>query len=361
MNLTMISPLLPEISKTFSLNLAEAGSLFTAEFAGFIVFVLSGGFLADKFGKKLIVTIALSGMIGSVLLFASSGSFYASFILMLFVGGFGGIIESMATAMVSDLNEVNRSFYVNLTQVFFGCGAVAGPLLAGLVISRGLSWRICYYITAVLILIPTIIFTAYKMPALPKYGAVGIKDMGKVFGSKKFIAVFVCLAFYTGSEIGGWGWLSTLVKDSMGFSTAKAGITVAVFWMAMTVGRFFSGQLTFKFKLRSIIIILAASSSIVTFLAVFAGSEILVWLIIVVMGLTYSGQYALMVDYGTDTSSVSSGITISTLMSGGAAGTMIVPYLMGIIGDNANLRLAMILPSVLLMLIAVVFGSFGKK
>jgi Fucose permease len=361
MNLTIISPLLPEISKTFSLNLAKAGSLFTAEFAGFIVFVLTGGFLADKFGKKLIVTVALFGMIGSILLFASSGSFYTSFILMLFVGGFGGIIESMATAMVSDLNEVNRSFYVNLSQVFFGCGAVAGPLLAGLVISKGLSWRFCYYIMVILILIPTIIFIVYKMPALPKFGAVKIKDMGKAFRSKKFIAIFICLAFYTGSEIGGWGWLSTLVKDNMGFSAAKAGISVALFWMAMTVGRFFCGQLTFKFKLRSIIIALAASSSIVTFLAVFAGSEILVWLVIIAMGLTYSSQYALMVDYGTDTSSVSSGITISTLMSGGAVGTMIVPYLMGIIGDNANLRLAMTLPSVLLMLTAIIFAGFGKK
>jgi fucose permease len=68
-----------------------------------------------------------------------------------------------------------------------------------------------------------------------------------------------------------------------------------------------------------------------------------------------------MVDYGTDTSSVSSDITISALMSGGALGIMIVPYLMGIIGDNINLPSAMILPAVLLMLIAIIFSALGKK
>lgn len=361
LSVTAISPLLPAISKTFSLSMSKAGTLFTAEFAGFIVFILIGGYLSEKFGKKLVVTISLFGMISSLLLFTIADRFYIAIILMAFAGGFGGIVESMATAIVSDLNEVNRSFYVNLSQVFFGIGAVVGPLAAGFIVSSGVEWKYYYYYLLALVLIPSIVFAAYKFPALPKSEVISIKELTVPLKSRKFFAICLCMVFYTGSEVGGWGWLSTLLKESMGFSIAKAGAAVAVFWIAMTVGRFFCAHLTLKFKPRSIVIALAALSSLATLLAVFTTLEVLVWMIIIVMGFTYSGQFPLLVGYGAANSSSSSGITVSILMGFGAIGSMLIPYFMGLVGDYAGLSYAMIIPAVLLMCVAVIFTSFRKK
>jgi Fucose permease len=361
MNLTAISPLLPAISKTFSLSMAKAGTLFTAEFAGFIIFILIGGYLADKFSKKLVVAISLFGIIISLVLFTTTGKFYIAMILIGFAGGFGGIIESMTTAIVSDLNDVNRSFYVNLSQVFFGLGAIIGPLVAGLMVSAGINWKLFYYYLTALLLIPTIVFTFYKVPALPKSEALSIKDMGRALKNRKFLAICLCMTFYTGSEVGGWGWLSTLLQNSLGFSIAVAGIAVAVFWAAMTVGRYLCGYLTLKFKLRSIIIALAGLSSVVTLLAVFTSSAVFVWFVIIAMGLTYSSQFPLIVDYGTENSSTSSGITVSLLMGFGALGSMFVPYFIGLVGDYAGLRYGMIIPAVLLLLVAVFFTGFGRR
>lgn len=361
MNLTIISPLLSEISQSFSLSLSEAGILFTAEFAGFIAFILVGGFLADKFGKKLIISISLFGMVISIFLFTLTGSFAAAMALMVLIGGFGGVIESMATAMVSDLNDVNRSFYVNLSQVFFGIGAIIGPLAAGFIISSGADWRVCYYILGALLVILSFLFTAWKMPELPRAEAMSVRDVGKALKSRRFIAICLCMTFYTGSEVGGWGWLSTLLKENMGFAAAKAGLAVAAFWTAMTAGRLLCGQLTFRFSLKRIVIILAGLSSIVTFLSVFAGSEILMWCVIVLMGLTYSSQFPLIVDLGTAGSSVSSGITVALLMGSGGVGSMAVPYLMGLVGDLSDLRYSMLIPGVLLMMVAIIFSFLGKE
>ena len=360
-SLTSISPLLPAISKTFSLTKAKAGSIFTAQAFGFFIFILIGGFLADKYGKKQIINYSLFGFAISLLLFAISKTYYSLLLTIMFVGAFGGVLESISTALVFDLNKIKRSYYVNLSQVFFGFGAIIGPFLAGFILSREIEWRVYYYVLIIIVFVLALIFTLYKTPPTPKVISVTMKDLSGIFKNKKFILICFCMIFYTGSEIGGWGWLSTLVKENMHFSIEKSGLAVSVFWIAMTTSRILIGRLTLIYKLRSIIIILAALSSIVTLLAVFTSSEILVWFVIVALGLTYSSQFSLIVDYGTQNSSLSTGITVSLLIGSGAVGSMLVPYFMGVAGDHISLSYAMIIPTVLLMLVAIIFIGFGIR
>ena len=61
MVLTIISPLVPEIARSFSLNLAQSGIIFTANFIGFVIFILGGGILADRIGKKPVLIFSLIG------------------------------------------------------------------------------------------------------------------------------------------------------------------------------------------------------------------------------------------------------------------------------------------------------------
>ena len=68
MTLTVTGPLLPAISRSFGLGMAEAGLVFTANFAGFVAFILVGGVLADRWGKKRVLSVALAGFAVSLLL-----------------------------------------------------------------------------------------------------------------------------------------------------------------------------------------------------------------------------------------------------------------------------------------------------
>jgi MFS family permease len=150
MTLTVLSPLLSSISETYSLNMSQSGFLFTAYFIGFVIFVFIGGLLADKWGKKTVTSVSLVGFTITLFLFPSSPNFYIACAIIILMGGFGGVIESVANALVSDVNPVNNSFYVNLVQVFFGIGALIGPIAAGFVVSSGISWKVCFYVLAFL-------------------------------------------------------------------------------------------------------------------------------------------------------------------------------------------------------------------
>jgi FHS family glucose/mannose:H+ symporter-like MFS transporter len=361
MSLTIISPLLESIRKTYSLSISESGLIFTANFMGFVAFVLLGGMLADRHGKKTVLLCAMAGFTLLLFVFPFSPSFLVLCINMFFIGGFGGIIESMTMAMVSDLNIDNPVFYVNLSQVFFGIGAVVGPILAGFAVSSGLSWQRCYIPLSFLALALTVLLAACKVHKVVTKNGLSLSGVKYCFKDMKFLLVCLCMVLYTGSEVGGWGWLCTLLKQKFDFGVSEASISVAVFWIAMTAGRLFCGPLTSRFKLRNIIIFLSFCSAVVTALSILISSKDVIWFVIAAMGLTYSSQYPFLVSFGSSQTKTATGSTFAILMGFGGVGSMIVPYLMGLIGSMATLSMAMILPAALLCVIGIIFTTEERQ
>lgn len=358
--LTSLSPLLIDISRTFSLSIAQSGIFFTANFFGFVVFILIGGVLSDRWGKKVVISVSLIGFTAAMFIFPLSPGFYAACIVMFFIGSFGGVLESMASALVSDLNTVNNSFYVNLAQVFFGLGAIIGPVSAGIMVSSGLSWKLCYYILAVLSLAVTVIFISIKLPQMPGSREITLADFKHLVTDKKFILICLCMLFYTGSEVGGWGWMCTFLKQIMNFSVAKSGIAVAVFWAAMTIGRLLCGPLILRYNIKHLIIFLAFTSSTITALSIFINNEAAIWVIIAAMGLTYSSQWPLIVSYGSSYSKAPSGTVFSLLIGSGGIGVTLVPFIMGVIGEKTAMSISMIAPALLLSGVGLIFTAIGR-
>lgn len=360
MVLTSYSPLLSYISETFSLSLSQSGIIFTANFVGFVVFTIIGGILADKLGKKNILSISVAGFALALLLFPLSGNFYIACITMGLIGGFGGIIESILNAVISDINPENPSFHINLLQVFFGIGAVIGPFLAGLLVSSDIAWQVFYYILGLISLVFSGILIAIKIPQLHNADSISWIYFKALLSDRKFLLICLCMALYTGSEVGSWGWMSTSLKEGMGFSITKAGIAVGVFWSSMTIGRFLCGHLTLKYSLRSIIITLSLLSSVFVLLSGLRSSEILLWFVIVALGFSFSSQWPLIASYGSEHYKASSGTVFAILVASGGLGTTIIPYLMGVIGEQANLQLASVSPAIFFIAIAFIFIFIDK-
>jgi fucose permease len=361
MNLTIISPLLESIRSTYSLSISKSGLIFTINFVGFVVFVLIGGVLADRFGKKSVLVFSLFAFALLLFVFSVSPNFLVLCIIMFFIGGFGGVIESMTMAAVSDLNPQNPIFYVNLSQVFFGIGAIVGPILAGVAVSSGFGWQKCYVVLGIIALVLTAVFSTCRIPVVKSSSRFSLGSLKYCFKDPRFLLICLCMIFYTGAEVGGWGWLCTLLKQKLGFGVSKASIAVAVFWAAMTVGRLVCGHLTSCFKTRRIIIVLAFCSAFVTFLSCIVTSEVAFWFIIVFMGFFYSSQYPLITFYGNSHSKAPSGTSFAMLMGFGGVGAMIIPYFMGVIGSASTMNAAMLLPAVLLSFIGIIFTSFSKE
>jgi fucose permease len=252
------------------------------------------------------------------------------------------------------------SFYLNLLQVFFGIGAVLGPLLSGFIVSSGIRWQLFYYVMGSLTLILAVVLLVSKFPELVKSESISFGVFKTLIPDKKFLLICLCMLLYTGSEVGSWGFMSVFLKDNMGFDLIKSSIAVAVFWSALTIGRLVCGSLTLRFKLRSIILILASASSILCVLSGLVSNEIATWVILICLGLSFSSQWPLISAYGIKQYTTSSTTVFSLLIGSGGLGTAIIPYLLGIVAERANTRIAVASPSIFFLIIVVIFLYIDK-
>lgn len=358
--LTITSPLLPAIAESFALSMAESGVIFTVSFLGFVAFILIGGVLADRWGKRRVLAAALAGFTAALLAMPLAPSFPAACAITFFIGGFGGILESQIGALVVALNPDRPSYYLNLAQVFFGVGALVGPIAAGMLLAAGFDWRLCYAMLGALALALTGLFVAVRAPELASTDRISWLAFTGLVRDRRFLLICLCMLLYTGAEVGSWGWMSTFLTRSLGFSIVESSVAVGVFWTAMTVGRLLCGQLTLRYDLRTIVIGLAGLAALATLASGLVSARAAVWLVIAALGLTYSSQWPLIAAYGSERYTASSGTVFALLVGSGGLGTTVVPYLMGLIGEQVTIRAAMISPAALFLAIAAIFWRLGQ-
>jgi len=331
------------------------GMLLAFQFIGFTVFVLASGIVSDHIGKKTTLSAAMIMLTLSSFILSFVSSFELLCFVLLFLGGGMGILEMMSNALLSDIRSDNAVFYLNFMQVFFGLGAIIGPVLIGVAYASDISWRIIYRILGVLLAFLTVWFMVNKLPTLPPSEKVNISAIKNLFTDKKFILICLCMFLYTGAESSGWGWLSTYTSSILNFTVIESSTTVAVFWVSMTISRLLVALIIKKCEVRKIIMVMATFAGIVCGIMSFVQEGFAVWLMIVLLGFACSSQWGLILSYGTERYKRNSGTVFALLVASGGIGMSIVPYLSGIAGDLFGMRTSLFVPAVMFLLITLSF------
>jgi fucose permease len=351
--LSIIGPLLSDISKDYSLSLGQMGLFISINFIGFLSFVYIGGILAEKFGKKNITTISLIGLSLSLFMFGFSSTLYLEFIAIFLIGGFGGIIESVVCSLIADLNPLNKDHYINFAQIFLCTGVALGPLLTILIIRLGYNWRINYYILSVLFLILFCSIVTIKVKENQTSEKILLKDLKGILFDNKFVIVCICMLLYTGCEVSVWGWMSTFSQKGMALSRSAAAFYVFAFWISMTIGRIVCGKLIRLFKIRNIIIVLAFLSALTVMISGFIKVGIIAWVVAIGLGFSFSSLYPFLLAVGS--SRKSNATSFAVMVGSGGIGAIIIPFFTGIIGEHMGVQIALMSPSILLLIIALLF------
>ncbi|MDR1132852.1 MAG: MFS transporter [Synergistaceae bacterium] len=358
--ITMIGPTLPQISKEFSFDLSGLGILLTCQFVGFTVFVVASGIASDRIGKKSVVSAALITLTVACFAFSFAAGTLSLCLALLFLGGGMGILETMSNALLADINPDDAVFQVNFLQVFFGIGAILGPIIIGYAYSKGVSWRTVYKSCGALMIFLSLWFVANKLPELPKTEKIKLSYVKDLFFDKRFFMICLCMFFYTGAETSGWGWMSTYTERNLGFSVMEASAAVAVFWIAVTLGRLAISFSIRKFEVRRMIMSLAFLTGIICVIMGAAKERWLVWLVIFLLGLACSSQWGLILSYGTERYRRNSGTVFAMLVASGSVGMSAVPYLTGVVGDLFGMRSALLIPGMLFIMISLAFAVIPR-
>lgn len=234
-------PTLPAMLSELNINYGTGGNIFFGEYLGFLIATLITGILADRFGLKSVMILA-----GVFLGIGVGGySFFQSSILLsgsLFILGMGlGALELGPNAIIVSLHKERKGLFLNLMSVLHGLGSLIAPLLAGWILSLGVSWRLIYRWDILLIALFVFIFTFLRFPKVEEKTKLDFRNISQIAFKGELPWFYIAITFYTAAEIGMASWLVTFLQEVRGISVAVSNQSLSLFFAMLMTGRLIGG------------------------------------------------------------------------------------------------------------------------
>ena len=234
----LLGPMLPTLSARWSLNYAQAGALFTAQYLASTCAVGLSGMLAAQWGFRFPMKAGLALMaIG--LAFVLAGPRWLG---VLCIGAYGaglGLAVPAANLMVAEANPGRRGATLNLLNFFWSSGAVACPFL---VAAAARQHRIPVFLGVVAAFSFCVAIGIAAMPStIVEPASTQHKGTGTIpliQGNANGFLILAALFFlYVGTENAFGGWVASYAKSLGGLSPAMSLMTPAFFYAALMLGR----------------------------------------------------------------------------------------------------------------------------
>ena len=258
---------IPFIAREFQLSALQMGTVMSAFFVGYAVMQLPGGLLADRFGPRRIIVMALL----SWSIFTACTGFATSLASLLLIRVLFGICEGAFPAAASKTivtyfaeREVGRANGMMLMAVQLGA-LLAPSLVAVLVVTWG--WRAAFYV----LLLPGIVLAliVWRFPdtassaqrrlstqeSPPNDSVVtnqerAVAPITRIVELLRTPAVRWCFATAFLSNMATWGlmnWLPTYLLEARGFSVAQMGTFMPLLFAGGASGYFLGGQIADRY------------------------------------------------------------------------------------------------------------------
>ncbi len=224
------------LSRRWSLDDADAGLLFTAQFVGSMLGVGLSSALTARWGATTMLAIGAALMavgVGAMVLVSWPAG-------LALVGCYGiglGFAVPTTNVLVAETAPHRRAAALNLVNIAWVIGAIAGPAALGVLTRAGQSH---IYLPGLGIVL-TLVAAAYARRvsiAPPPLSATPHPTRPHQPWRTPALALFVALFFlYSGTEASLSGWVAAYVERMRTTAADVALLAPAFFWIALLVGR----------------------------------------------------------------------------------------------------------------------------
>ncbi len=218
---------------------------------------------------------------------------------------------------------------LNRHYMAFALGFVLTPVIIGALGAknfRTLFWAVCAVqgLTAVAILLS-------GLQAEKKEVGVRGKALGEFLADWRLYAFGTAILFYVGAEytISVWTKDFAMLKDGASLEEQPALLLGTLFWIAMTVGRFFIGDIGKKVGTGKLTILITALSVACTFGIVHMGSFVSLAILYVIAGLLMAGIYGFIISMMTEQLPENTGDVTSAMVLFTSAGVVVLTIIVG--------------------------------
>ncbi len=363
-----------EISKDVSANVSNMGLLLTLFSTGFVAGSLLTGFFTRFIQKTLLINLVIIIQSFFIAAFGFSEFFILMLFLYFFIGFTGGLIETTISLALPEINRARAGYYMNVSQVFFGIGAFAGPYISSFTVKSGMNWRFSYFFLAILSLISFIFLivarTRQNTKTTMQYDNPSFFDKAKEKNNllKKDLAIRLFILFslimflYVAAEDGLNAWIPTFFRLERGFPAYQASQILSFYWLAIAAGRLIISLLVKKIDLAKLTIIISIAGFISMLLGILVEKKHLNLVLFMLTGLFFSGIWpniiALSINYFSNDRRKDT--FVSFIVSIGGIGALMAPWMVGSIFKRSSLFFGL-LACVIFMFIEIILLLFLSK
>ncbi len=304
-------------------------------------------------------------VLGSVLLTAIGllGFAYTQNFLLLIVAalplGFGaGAIDTS----INDYVSVNfKAHHMNWLHAFWGVGATIGPIIMGISLNNHFSWRSGYLIIGVIqlllvvILILSLPLWRQNEKSIPYESDNSSGSFQTILKQKGVIFSLLSFLFYVGLEGIIFLWGSSYLIEAKSLSVPTASFILSIFFASVTVGRIFSGFITFWLANQKLLLFSEITLLIGILTVAFGSGSIILYVGFILIGFGCAAIFPTMMHetprrFGEKSSRAIIGFQVAS----GYVGITVLPPLVGTLFQDIGMNL---FPMFLLIFTLILIGA----
>lgn len=338
---------LPQIGLDFGLDSVGEGLLVTIPLAATASMIALAGYLADRFGEKIVL---ISGVViySAGLLLAVSATDHLFFLSMLTINGLGsGLMLTPLYSLVGRMVPARRGFGISLISGLYNTGGFVGPIIVSLLIQRA-TWRYPFFLMGVFGLVLAAAQSLLVRPPVRSSDNSGVRPNQRsslsllrernlaTLAAAILLADLAFLAFIT--------WTVEFMTKKLGMTEGEAGL---LFGVAIGVGGLGVLSTGFLFDRiggkKSAIMGGAAATAFTGLLFLQTTPSILVPIFLLSAGFftnTFWNLLSALAQVSVEESRI--GTATGVVQNVGFIGAVVGPYLVGSITKVSNLGIALI-------------------
>lgn len=324
----VVSPILPAIAQSLNINIANAGLLITAYMLPFGIFQIIFGPLADRYGKKKVISSSVIFFTFATGLCALGTSLTDLAIFRAITGIFAASVMPISMALIGDLfpmQERQQAIGTFMGISFLGQGL---SMVVGGTIAFFLNWRGVFAAYAVLALIPAVLMIKnYKiLPSEVNPNSQFFMPYARLISNKRSLFTYIIVILEGMFILGSFSYLGAYISAKYHYNFLYIGLILTAFGIMSVIGGRLTGKLALKHGMRKVLTIGLLSATASDLTIYFGGSTLSVLVIsVALLGTGFIFTHSTLLTRATEFADKARGAAMSLVafcfMIGGGIGT----------------------------------------
>lgn len=326
----VVSPILPAISQNLNIDITKAGLLISAYMIPFGIFQVIFGPLADRYGKKQVITFSMIAFTIVTGLCAFGSTLTSLAIFRALTGIFAASVMPISLALIGDvfpLQERQGAIGSFMGISFLGQGL---SMIIGGTIAFFLNWRGVFAAYSIFSLIPTILLLKnYKsLPSEKHPDSKILAPYKKLLATSKSLLTYILVLLEGIFIVGSFSYIGSFIAQTYHYNFFYIGLIMTGFGIMSVIGGRLSGKLSEKMGARTVLTLGLLCAALADIIIYYLGTNLILLILgVAMLGLGFIFTHSTLLTRATEFAQKARGAAMSLVafcfMGGGGVGTAI--------------------------------------